>query len=125
MTTSLTYNDIQLGYSPQAAEDETTGEATQEDITQWIADGDLDVEIRTGTTTESSKRNLLIKEYVKARYKEHAMLWLAKGGQRLSGLINADLSLDPWATYLRLVKDWNNSQENGTFVGEGYTYAEE
>jgi len=126
MTTTLTYASIQLGFSPLLAAADTTGEATQEDIAAWITDGDIDVEIRTATTIQSNARDHLIKEYVKCRYMEHCRLWLAKGGTRLAGAMNADLAADIWVNYRQLIKDFNASESNTVeFTADGNTYDEE
>jgi hypothetical protein len=63
MATSLVHSTAGLLWFTPAASP-TNDMPSQAEVTVIIADGDLDVELRTGTTSQSSKRDYLIKLFV-------------------------------------------------------------
>jgi hypothetical protein len=90
----------------------TDGSASTTELNLLIADADAIVAIDTGETAASTNREVLVKAAATALWQEREKNRLAKGGTAVSGLINATLNGDPWATYKRLLSNYGTTSAN-------------
>jgi len=127
MATSLTYSDIEPRVGQSFGASASGHVPAQADVAAWIADADARVEIDTGTATESTAREVLVKECVVGMYREYMQSVVAAGGTSAShaGGGGSTSFGDPYREYRALLKTFvappNKATPTAAFIAHDFS----
>ena len=100
MTTAMDYTAIEGRVSASFTATSSPLNTTQ--VNAYATDADTKITLETGDSTLSTTRELLVKEAMVAYWQDFYKNRLASGGNRVMGIISAELPQDPWAEYNKM-----------------------